>query len=375
MVRLMHLADLHLGWEPPGLTRESRETRRRERDAILNRVVDCALRPQWRVQLVIVAGDLFETHDPSEQLTESAAAELARLTRAGIAVVTVPGNHDEISYHNSVYRRWGYQWPGHLVTEPMPDLTWREEIAGFPVHVYSLAYTGGVTDVQSLAPFPRSTDPGIHIGAFHGSLDWDAGERSLPLHSADLAVARYDYIALGHLHQYKATRVGDACAVYPGIIEPKHPADDASGCITLVDIAGEGLKIERPSLPVRRHQRETVDISTVQSSGEVVSLCRGVSDPEAVVEIELTGTAHFALDITAISQQLREDFFALSVVDSTDLVPSGVAAQYESDATVRGEFVRRLSRRLDEEEDPRKRRVLELALARGLAAFGGRNDG
>ncbi len=54
--------------------------------------------------MVIIAGDLFETHKPEPALVEEVVAQLERLERAGVAVVTVPGNHDEITYADSVYR-------------------------------------------------------------------------------------------------------------------------------------------------------------------------------------------------------------------------------------------------------------------------------
>ncbi len=373
MLRLMHLADLHLGWEPSGLPREAAGIRKKERDSLVRRAADRALRPDWGVHLVIIAGDLFDVHDPEEALVDEVIGELARLTRAGIRVVTVPGNHDEISYHNSVYRRWEDEWPGHLVTAPMPEMTWRDEVAGVPLHLYSLAYTGGLTDVRSLSPFPRESGAGLHVACFHGSLDADTGERSLPLSSADLAAAQYDYVALGHLHGHQVKWVGDSPAVYPGIIEPKRPGEESAGCITLVELDEGGAKVQPNPISVRPHYRATVDLSTAELPEDAVALCRGKADPEAAVRLELAGTVGFPLDTAELTDNLRDDFFALSVTDATHLVTDEMARWYEDDPTVRGEFVRRMRDRLERTEDATERRVLQLALSRGLAAFGERD--
>ena len=60
----------------------------------------------------MIVGDLFETHCPEEPLVAAAVAQLRRLEQAGIPVVTVPGNHDEITYPNSVYQTRRDDWPG-----------------------------------------------------------------------------------------------------------------------------------------------------------------------------------------------------------------------------------------------------------------------
>jgi DNA repair protein SbcD/Mre11 len=103
MPSVLHLADLHLGWTPRGLPSEMAASVRRRRDALLGQAVDVALAE--RVDLVVIAGDLFESYRPEPALVDDALAQLRRLTAAGIALVTVPGNHDELTYARSVYRR------------------------------------------------------------------------------------------------------------------------------------------------------------------------------------------------------------------------------------------------------------------------------
>ena len=173
MIRCLHLADLHLGWSPQDndFPKDKCRLRQEERNSVLTQAVDFAKDPQNGIDLVIIAGDLFETHTPEPALIEHVLSKLRQLDNAGIPVITVPGNHDEITYHNSVYRQYGTgrTWPGVLVQTPMPELVFRHEIKGVPVFIYSLAYTGGLTKVNELNEFPRLDEPGLHIGVFHGS--------------------------------------------------------------------------------------------------------------------------------------------------------------------------------------------------------------
>ena len=371
MVRFLHLADLHMGWEPSYLGDDLRTLRRRERDGVLQKAVDYALGAEKPIHAVIIAGDLFESHDPAVAVRDAVLLQLGRLARSGISVVTVPGNHDEISYHNSVYRRVGDTWPGHLVTDPMPALSCSFEASGSDVYIYSMAYTAGVSDVRSLA-FPRSADPGLHIATFHGSLDWDAGERSLPLKSDALASAGYDYIALGHIHKDQVSHVGDALAVYPGTIEAKGPNELPTGHLTVVDMTDGSARREEIKVPVRRCTVEILDISGADRD-QVYERCRDLADADAIVQLRLQGTAGTPIDLEELETRLAPHFFHVSIRNETDFISPEALQRYADDVTVRGEFVRRMRGRLETAGDE-DREVLNLALARGLAAFERRQD-
>ena len=175
---------------------------------------------------MIIAGDLFETHRPGPELVETVLRELRRLEQANIPVLTVPGNHDEITYHDSVYRQRRNDWPGFLVTNPLPEKVTSLHLEDTPFHFYALAYTGGLTKAtELLREFPPAADSGVHVGVFHASLDWEAGERSMPVSSQGLAAAGYDYVALGHIHRYQEKTVKQTLMLYPGAVEGKTFAD------------------------------------------------------------------------------------------------------------------------------------------------------
>ncbi|MEW6229467.1 MAG: DNA repair exonuclease [Bacillota bacterium] len=369
MIRCLHLADLHLGWTPQFLGDNRTGIRQKERDALLQKAVDYALNPASRIDLVLIAGDLFESHRPDPSLVEEVLRQLGRLERAGILVVTVPGNHDEISYHDSVYRLRGDSWPGLLVRNPMPELVRSADIRGVRVHIYSLAYTGGLTRVSELEDLPRASEPGLHVGVFHGSLDWNTGDRSLPIRSQALERAGYDYVALGHIHQHHETRVGKGAAVYPGAIEYKGFADPGVGYFTVAQLDGGRITIETPKAEVRKHVAHDVDVSAARSRNELVQSCCRLSDPEALVRITLKGAPPFTIDPEALKAALQEQFFHVEVEDETDVLGADLVRTYDSEPTIRGCFVRRMARRIDAATTDSERRLLQLALRKGVAAF------
>lgn len=369
MIRLLHLADLHLGYKPPFLDEQRAAMRQKERDQLLEKAVAFALDSAQKIDLVFMVGDLFETHRPAEKLVRAVLEQLRRLTAAGIYCVTVPGNHDEISYLDSVYRVNQEKWPGVLVQNPMPALVDHRKIKGQKIWLYSLAYTGGLTKVEAPGSFPRVAEEGLHLGAFHGTLDWNPGERSLPLSSADLAPAGYDYLALGHLHGYQEQKIGKTLAVYPGAVEHKSLSEKGVGHFTVVNFEKGKVFIEKPEVAVRKHEQVTLDLSALQSKEEVMAECRRYRDPEKLVEFRLTGASAFPLDLQEMEEELQTDFFYLRFRDESSFVDWARIEKYAGEHTVRGAFARRILAQMEQAAAAREKEVCKLALLKGLAVF------
>lgn len=370
MIRILHLADLHLGWKPAFLGPKAAE-RQRERDRLLTRAVDLVLEKE-PVDVVFIAGDLFETHTPPDGLVESVIKDLERLDAAGVAVVTVPGNHDEITYPDSVYRRQSHRWPGVLVQNPMPEKVASLAVKGTTLHVYSLAYTGGLTRVSPpLTNFPREDEPGVHVAIFHGSLDWEAGERSLPLSSAELARAGYDYVALGHIHQAIERDAGPGKAVYAGATEGKTFNDPGTGAFCFARLGQGSARVERIPVPVRPILELRLDVTDLEDGDAVVAKAWESADEDAIVRLRLTGAAAAPLSVEALQERLNDAFYYVEIVDDTALLDEGAIARLAAEPTVRGQFVRRMQQGLAEAEDDEQRALWQGALRRGLAALEG----
>lgn len=397
MLRILHLADLHLGWKPQFLGPLA-EDRQRERDGLLRRAVDFVLN-QHPVDLVIIAGDLFETHKPDSALIESVISDLRRLVAAGVAVVTAPGNHDEITYVDSVYRAYAQRWPGVLIRSPMPAHVDSLDINGTRVHIYGLAYTGGLTQTQPpIDRFPRLNDDGFHVAVFHGSLDWDAGERSLPLRSEALAAARYDYIALGHIHRPSEHKIGPGLAVYPGAIEGKGFNDPGVGVYTVATLhleaqpdestaalRGSGTRVQISEFPaeVRPVRSLELDVTPLNDLEETRARIKAATEMAAghdsgkrtmrdpIVRVRLVGASAGAMDVDALRASLVNDFYFLEVIDETTMLDDETVDMLAREPTVRGEFVRRMRKNMAEASDETQRLLFSRALRRGLAAFEG----
>lgn len=86
-MRILHTADWHLGKYLDKFSRLS------EQEEILNQIVEIA--DHHDVDVVIVAGDLFDSFNPSNEASELLYTTLHRLAKNGSrAVIAIAGNHD-----------------------------------------------------------------------------------------------------------------------------------------------------------------------------------------------------------------------------------------------------------------------------------------
>jgi len=379
MPRLLHLADLHLGWTPRDLPADTAAAVRGRRDALLAQAVDLALAE--RVDLVVIAGDLFESYRPEPGLVAAALRQLGRLVEAGVALVTVPGNHDELTYARSVYRLEAESWPGVLVTRPDPGPVASVRLAGVDVHVTALAYVGGVTPThEPLRRFPRAAGEGIQLAAFHGTLvgphvrpgDPFAGGRSLPIDQRALAAAGFDYVALGHLHvPQEVPLAGGGLAVYPGCVGGKGPGDPGAERWTLVDLRPGAPAVRRVPAAVAPVWTRDVDVGAFDDADGLAAHLRTMAAPETWGRVRLRGAVGFGLDPAALHARAADAFLHLEVEDATTSVDPALLDRWAAQPTVRGEFVRRLRARLAEADDERARTLATRALRHGLHALDG----
>jgi DNA repair protein SbcD/Mre11 len=376
MPRMLHLADLHLGWSPRGLPDDRAVVRQRRRDGLLEQAVEVALAE--RVDLVVIAGDLFERHRPDDATATAALRSLRRLVEAGVALVTVPGNHDELSYADAIYRTEGERWPGVLVTRPTFGPVVRLSLAGTDVHVSALAYVGGVTPVAApLDRFPRSGEPGVHVAVLHGTLVRPgshgafANERSLPIDRSALAAAGFDYVALGHLHAPQRSDGARGPLVYPGCVGGKGFDDLGALAWTLVELAPGDTSVR--TVPARAQRLETIDVDVgdFDDAAALATHVRSLGDPDALVRVRLIGAVAFDLDPDSVQAHAAADFLHLEVQDATSSVAPALLDALAARPTVLGAFVRRLRARLETALDDDERAHVTRALRYGVHALEG----
>ena len=225
-VRMLHTSDVHL-------------------DRAGDKACDCLvglvnLAIERDVDLVLIAGDLFDHNKIKGDLIDFTMTQLRRLP---MPVVILPGNHDCL-VPGSVYERLGIDEDDdniRLIRAPegetldLPD-------QGVAVWGKSIASHDG--DIRPLAGLPQPQSNGRwSVAVAHGY--YVSGDTplfpSLHITADEIAGSGWDYIALGHVPTFRCV-CDKPAAYYPG-------SPTVTGTSALVELDEEnGVRVTRCQL-------------------------------------------------------------------------------------------------------------------------------
>ena len=203
MIRFIHLADVHLGAVPDRGCPWSRE-REEEIWETFRRVI--ATIRKTPVDLLFIAGDLFHRQPLLSELRE---INDLFATIPKTRVFLMAGDHDYMK-DESFYRT--FKWNPNVSFFDEENRTCIE-IPEENIYVYGLSYAHREIHEALYDDWKKSDKRGFHVLMAHGG-----DEQHIPLDFRKLAEGGFDYIALGHKHQYQAALKD--WALYSGALEP-----------------------------------------------------------------------------------------------------------------------------------------------------------
>lgn len=357
VLRLLQLSDVHLGARHPALGERAADQRERQ-FAAFERAVELAIATP--VDLVLVAGHLFESSVEPQKSVERVAAALAKLVDAGIRTVLIPGDHDlpgraSIYHAHDLAALAGAPADGDAITvltAANPDL----EIAALGARV--------------TARFPAADlpDDGWRIGVIHG----EARPRD-----DELAGAGVDYLAIGGPHAPDTGRAGSVtwgASGAPELVDVEH---DRAGDVLIVTLDDEAAHpaVERRTVGRTRFERIELDTETLADRAALVEQLGAMADPDLVLDVRLTGTWPDELDLDAdvVESALAARFLRVRVRNHA--APPFSAGPLPPPDTIQGAFIRDLESRIaDLEKAGEKEPATELreALRLGRRLLAGR---
>ena len=241
MLRLLHTADVHLGARHADLG-DAAAAQRERQFAAFRASVDLALAE--KVDLFLVAGDLFDSNTQPRRSVDRVAAELARLAQARVRTVIIPGTHD-VYDRSSVYRVYdlaalaGTRPAEELVTVLTPDRPWIhlaaiDAVVHGPVFATKRAPHSPLRDLAAVVT-PSAT---WRIGMVHGAIAIPGRTENdeVVITTDEIAASGLDYLALGHWHSTQTAKAGDVTYAYAGAPEPVAVDQDQAGKVLLVTL-------------------------------------------------------------------------------------------------------------------------------------------
>jgi DNA repair exonuclease SbcCD nuclease subunit len=198
----------------------------------LSNLVDVAIRQ--RVDLVVIAGDLYDGDWDDAHTGLYFVGQAARLREAGIPLVMIRGNHDAaLRMTQSIELPRNPDGSEILMAHDRVDRRVFESL-GIVVHGRSFATQAETADLAS--QYPDAIRGMFNLGLLHTCLTGSEGHQDYaPTSPERLRVKGYDYWALGHIHDRRECQgAGDPPIVFSGNTQGRHIREvGPKGCLIL----------------------------------------------------------------------------------------------------------------------------------------------
>ena len=355
---LLHFADLHLGIENYGRLDPATglHTRVQDFSASLATAFDLAIEEE--VDLVLFAGDMYKTCDPTPTHQREFARQLHRLQQAQIPIVLIVGNHDApvaFGKATSIDIFSDLQLEGTYVVR-RPQLL-RIDTANGPVQIAGLPWptrnilrthddyrdlpqegiTAAIQEIcaAQIDEFARQLDPQLpailtaHLtaadAAFSGSERTAIIGQDPILLTSTLANPAYDYVALGHIHKYQdLNRDHHPPVVYSGSLERidfGEEQEDKGFCIVSIEDdatmpQGRATAFEFVPVPARRFATIRLAVGADEDATEkIVAACTAADLDDCVVRVLYDLPAGYAIpiDLQRVRQALEPAYYIASI--------------------------------------------------------------
>ena len=233
-MRFLHIADPQLGYKQYGLDSRYKDYLR-VHDDIVKFAID------QKFDAVIYAGDIFEKHTRSSDLEMYLRRKVDAMQKAGIRVLGIEGNHDQLNTNSSL------------------EICDIEPLDGLGESIVASVAGVNITGINYCPPGPELRERlmevplGTQVLVMHQTLS-DVCSIASDISAAELAdIVRpkgVKYVAMGHIHNRWQTCIGGVHIVYPGSTEMTDCDEQPEKFVYNVDMNPKGFNADEKLLGV-----------------------------------------------------------------------------------------------------------------------------
>jgi exonuclease SbcD len=393
-IKLLHLADIHIGMENYGRLDSNSGLNSRVVDFLrrMSQTIDLALEKE--VDVCIFAGDAYKNQRPNPTYQREFARRIKRLANAGVPVLLLVGNHDMASADRAASSLdiFGVlDVPGVIVAdrEAVHQITCRRgqplQVAAIPYPQRSRLLAHAQFQNMTLEQLDREVGrligdniadlaadvssrpdiPAVLAGHFSVSEAKQGSEQSVMI-GRDVVVLKsllanpaWDYVALGHIHKHQELNGGQhPPIVYPGSLERIDFGEEGERKgFVMVDLVKGQAAWE--FIPVDARRFVTIRIDVTGSDDPMTDILDELAQhrlEEAVVRliIKANETQDTLLDDRLIRQALKDASYIASIVRNIGRVKLGRLGNVAAEELTPKEA---LERYLDSRDTPPERKA------------------
>jgi len=319
MVKVLLTSDLHLGIQQSDLP-----IRTAERIITLKKIIALAKEHD----LLLIAGDLFHSESPDEEIIAEVTRLFAYLKKQGTTIVFSPGEHECGSGKIPDF----FQTLGSdkifdkISVEPFEYRKEAETI---------FIYGAPASHNADLSKIGKISDYGFHIGLFHADLEHEDDTR---LSVQDLKSFDLDFYALGHNHFFKLYKYqNEIIGAYPGSPEASQESECGDRYVLSLTVdKGEITQIKRltvNSITVITHEFNC----TTQHPDELLTFIKKNRSARNLAIITLIGDRAFPIPWEKINE-MSPAYYHFEINDRSGRALEVLVTDFASENSLRGDY-------------------------------------
>lgn len=327
-MKILHTADLHLGVKNSKLSLEKQALLKSENTMMVEQLFKNAYNQDYDV--VLICGDLFHSKNIASKIRTSFFDAVKEFSRP---VIYIRGNHDEkFEYKNT---------PENFIIldELNPCYTIGDVIFWAPIEetVIKQSFDENKTNILML----------------HGNIENQADNDFIDIEP--YLHTPFDYVAMGHIHQFKPMNIMGKIFVYPGCLLSNGFDECGERGYVDVFVSGKKIKYNFVSFAKRKYMICDVDITDSNSISSIIekikeTLSEQKCEKQDLIRIVLNGYFDEETDknISLIQEEL-DDYFYIEIEDKSKIKID--INQYKNEQlSFKAEFIRLVEEQGDLDE-------------------------
>lgn len=343
MAKFAHMSDIHLDspFDYLDLDNKKDERRSEQRITFKNSI---ELADNSNCDFVVISGDLFDG-EIADISTIKYIDEVFSM-HEDMKFVLISGNHDLVNNNNLIYSYKFKSKNVFVLSNEKPSII--------------------INDVKIYCELHDELDNNYYnILMWHGDVNESGQENPLP---SIYKRVGFDYIALGHIHQFEDHSNEVSKIYYPGSLIARGFDELGKKGFLLVECNKENSKVSFVEVEQRIYINEFIDVSSIDYEN-VLSLANEISkrivNPRNIYKFTLIGNRNSSTKINKIylKSELANKAFHIKVKDETKFNETKELSLIEK------EFVNKIDELIKKASTSEEKEKYQLAKIIGLKAF------
>jgi len=358
-VKILHGADFHFDTPFKELSASVGEKRNEDIKKSFESLINIV--KEEDISILLLCGDIFDNKCIKKSTLEFLKDRLESINKTKVFIVA--GNHDPLndrSFYNLL------TWPEnvHIFSNDMEAVV----LEDLKTVVYGKSFSSNYEKTSLLKGFqvPAEYKEYINIMALHGEIARGEQENEYnPLTLEEIRNSKLDYLALGHRHGFSnIKREGETFYAYSGCPEGRGFDELGEKGIIIGEVYKGYNNLKFRAISQRVYELKEVYLTGINSQEEILRLIINSVDEKNKVKnfykIILKGEVYsdLPINIKRLQYRLKEMFYYIKIIDETTMKLDYDAVKNEN--SLRGIFLRKVYKRL--EEEPENKESLERAL-------------